>query len=76
MVIGLVSSKKEKKKKTAAPCGQLAPAPKRRGTIRWIARPARPSRPANQRRPQGVFGYTLLKFSPCPIECLNLCSRY
>jgi hypothetical protein len=23
-----------------------------------------------------VFGYTLLKFSLCPIECLNLCSGY
>jgi hypothetical protein len=24
----------------------------------------------------GVFGYTPLKFSPCPIECLNLRSGY
>jgi hypothetical protein len=25
---------------------------------------------------KGVFGYTPLKFSPCPIECLNLRSGY
>ncbi|PWZ11298.1 hypothetical protein Zm00014a_027400, partial [Zea mays] len=26
--------------------------------------------------PKGVFGYTPLKFSLCPIECLNLRSGY
>jgi hypothetical protein len=54
----------------------------------WHANLSRPgggrSRPRDKTEPflntEGVFAYTPLKFSPCPIECLNLrsgikCSR-